>query len=201
MKLLELFCGTKSVGKVFEKYGYEVISLDIEKDFNPTICVDFMDWDYKSINDIDCLWASPDCSCYSIAAGNHHFNADRTCKTEKANKSLKILKKLKECIKYHLEQNPKLIYFIENPRARMRWFNNELQRYTICYCKYGFDRMKPTDIWSNIENFKPKMCKNSNLECHHIKAPRGSKTGTQGIPKIERYRIPELLIEDLINII
>ena len=76
MKLVELFCGTKSVGKVFEKYGYEVISLDIEKKFNPTICSDFMEWDYKSIENVDILWASTDCSCYSIASGNHHFNAD-----------------------------------------------------------------------------------------------------------------------------
>ena len=82
VKLLELFCGSKSVGKVFEKYGWEVVSLDIEKKFDPSICIDFMDWDYKSINDIDIIWSSPDCSCYSMAAGNRHFNKDRTCKTE-----------------------------------------------------------------------------------------------------------------------
>ena len=41
-----------------------------------------------------------------------------------------------------------LIYFIENPRARMRWFMEDYPRYTVCYCKYGFNRMKPTDIWS-----------------------------------------------------
>ena len=29
--LLELFCGSKSVGKVFEKEGWDVISLDIEE--------------------------------------------------------------------------------------------------------------------------------------------------------------------------
>ena len=31
MKLLELFSGTKSVGKVAEQLGYEVISLDLKK--------------------------------------------------------------------------------------------------------------------------------------------------------------------------
>ena len=31
MRLLELFSGTHSVGKVFEKLGYEVISLDLHK--------------------------------------------------------------------------------------------------------------------------------------------------------------------------
>ena len=31
MRILEIFCGTKSMGKVFEKNGWEVISIDIEK--------------------------------------------------------------------------------------------------------------------------------------------------------------------------
>ena len=40
MKLLEIFCGTKSIGKVFEKNGWEVYSVDIEERFKPTECVD-----------------------------------------------------------------------------------------------------------------------------------------------------------------
>ena len=55
MKVLELFCGTKSVGKVCEEKGYEVISLDIEKKFNPSICIDFIEWDYKSITNLDII--------------------------------------------------------------------------------------------------------------------------------------------------
>ena len=174
MKILELFCGTKSVGNICEKRGWEVVSLDIEKKFNPTICIDFLEWDYKSIENVDIIWSSPDCSCYSMAAGGIHFDKDRNPKTEKCVKSLKILKKLKECINYHLQQNPQMVYFIENPRARMRWFNNELQQHCVCYCKYGFDRMKPTDIWSNVKGFEAKMCKNNNPTCNHIRAPLGS---------------------------
>ena len=34
----------------------------------------------------------------------------------------------------------------------------------------------------------------------HIKAPRGSRTGTQGIPRNERYKIPKKLIEELLII-
>ena len=83
----------------------------------------------------------------------------------------------------------------------MRWFNDDLSRYTVCYCKYGFDRMKPTDIWTNIIGFNPMMCKNNNPECTHIRAPRGSKSGTQGIPKTERYKIPPELIEEFIKLL
>ena len=42
-------------------------------------------------------------------------------------------------------------YFIENPRGGMRkmeWMKG-LPRYTVTYCQYGDNRMKPTDIWTN----------------------------------------------------
>jgi hypothetical protein len=196
MRVLDLFCGTKSLKPIIESKGWEYIGLDIEKIHNPEICIDFLEWDYKTIKP-DIIWASPDCSCYSLASGNKHFNADHTPKTKKAEIHLKILKKLKECINYHLEQNKNLIYFIENPTARMSWFIDEYPRYDVSYCKYGCDRMKPTTIWTNKKGFKPKKCKNNNPDCNHIRAPRGSKTGTQAIPKHERYRIPEQLIMDL----
>ena len=50
MRLLEIFCGTKSMGKVFEKNGWEVISIDIEKKWKPTICIDVLEWNYKTFD-------------------------------------------------------------------------------------------------------------------------------------------------------
>ena len=45
MKLLELFSGTGSVGKVAKNFGIDVVSLD--KDIDADIKTDIMDWDYK----------------------------------------------------------------------------------------------------------------------------------------------------------
>ena len=62
------------------------------------------------------------------------------------------------------------------------------------------ERMKPTDIWTNHPNpqFKP-MCKNGDT-CHES-APRGSKTGTQGLKGAkERGVIPKLLCEHIASI-
>ena len=197
MEVLDLFCGTKSLKPIVIEKGWKYTGLDIEEKFNPEICIDFLDWDYKNFVAPDILWASPDCSVYSMASGSKSFNKDREPVSDKAKLHLKILDKLKKVINYYLEQNPNLIYYVENPTARMVWFMTDYPRYNISYCKYGFDRMKPTTIWSNIEGFVPKKCKKKD-NCNHIKAPRGSKTGTQGIPRNERYKIPPELISELI---
>ena len=74
-----------------------------------------------------------------------------------------------------------------------------LHRVTVTYCQYGDTRMKPTDIWTNMTSWKPKsMCKNGD-KCH-VSAPRGSRTGTQGIKGYkDRSRIPEDLFKEIFN--
>jgi hypothetical protein len=60
--------------------------------------------------------------------------------------------------------------------------------------------MKPTDIFTNHPNpqFKP-VCKNGST-CHES-APRGSKTGTQGLNgSKERSMIPEKLCDHIVSI-
>lgn len=79
-------------------------------------------------------------------------------------------------------------------------FMNGLPRYTVTYCQYGDIRMKPTDIWTNhpSPNFKPP-CRNGD-KCH-TPAPRGARTGTQGLKgSLERSKIPKELCEHIVRI-
>ena len=107
----------------------------------------------------------------------------------------------KHVLKLIDELQPKY-YFIENPRGGLRkmdWMK-DIPRYTVTYCQYGDSRMKPTDIWTNHPNpkFFP-MCRNG-ASCH-VAAPRGSKTGTQGLKgSKERSVIPEKLCEHIVKI-
>ena len=64
-----------TIGETAYEVGYKTETLVIRASMNPTICVDFMEWDYKAAfkpGELDFLWASPDCKTWSLAAGGHH---------------------------------------------------------------------------------------------------------------------------------
>jgi hypothetical protein len=207
MKVLELFCGTKSISNAFKERGHEVYTVDWEKGFAPDLAIDIEELTVDRIIELcggvpDVIWASPDCTTYSVAAISKHRRKDSEGNlipiTEYAKKCDRVNKHLLDLLN---ELKPKY-YFIENPRGALRKmdFMQGLKRYTVTYCKYGEKRMKPTDIWTNHPNpqFIPP-CKNGDT-CHEP-APRGSKTGTQGVKgKIEKARIPKLLCEHIVDI-
>lgn len=82
MKVLELFAGTRSIGKAFEERGHEVFSVEWDKHFdNIDLYEDILKVQAKDIIKVfghpDVIWASPDCSSYSIAAISHHRERNR----------------------------------------------------------------------------------------------------------------------------
>ena len=66
-RLLELFCGTKSVGRAFEAAGWEVVSLDIVSKFEPTILCDIRSWNYTTFPGTS-TWFGPARSARNTAA-------------------------------------------------------------------------------------------------------------------------------------
>lgn len=217
MKVLELFAGTRSIGKAFEARKHEVFSVEWDKDFeNIDLYVDIGTLTAQDVIERfglpDVIWASPDCATYSVMAISKHrrknpvtMNLDpitdyaRFC-DDVDQHVLELIEELQQERK--LQGLPPLIYYIENPCAGMRkmaWMQN-LPRYTVTYCKYGETRMKPTDIWTNHPDpqFKPP-CKNGD-PCHE-RAPRGSKSGTQKIKgSKDRARLPVQLCEHIVHI-
>lgn len=209
MKVLELFAGTRSISKAFERKGHQTFSVEWSKDFeNITLYEDINNLTVESVIELchgvpDVIWASPDCTTYSIAAISHHRKKnEETGSLDPVSDYAKFCDKTN---KYLLELiqglNPKY-YFIENPRGGLRKmdFMQGLNRYTVTYCQYGDSRMKPTDIWTNHPNpnFKP-MCKNGD-KCH-VSAPRGARTGTQGLKgSAIRSQIPDQLCDYIVEI-
>ena len=208
MKILELFAGTRSIGKAFERRGHEVFSVEWDRDFKDIdLYEDIGQLTAQQILDAfgkpDVIWASPDCSTFSVAAiGYHRRKNPVTGNLDPVTDYARFCDAVDEhMIELIRELNPK-VFFIENPRGglrKMRWMQG-IPRYTVTYCQYGEERMKPTDIWTNHPDpkFKPP-CKNGD-PCH-VRAPRGARTGTQGIKgSKDRAVIPYQLCEHIVDI-
>ena len=207
MKVLELFAGTRSIGKAFESAGHEVFSVEWDKRFDNINL--YADVGGLSAQDIierfgkpDVIWASPDCTSYSIAAISHHREKEADGSLAPVSKYARFCDNVNQNVLRLIEELKPKYWFIENPRGGMRKmrFMQGLPRYTITYCQYGDTRMKPTDIWTNHPNpqFKPP-CHNGD-PCH-VAAPRGARTGTQGLKgSVERSRIPKEFCEHIVEI-
>ena len=162
MKVLELFAGTRSIGRAFEKKGHEVFSVDYSREFEGIS--EYVDIGKLTAEDViawfghpDVIWASPCCVTYSVAGIRYHRQPDpvsgrwimpgdryaQQCDTTNAH--------LIELIK---ELDPK-IWFIENPKGNLQHmpFMQPLAEYkhAVCYCQYGDRRKKPTQIWTNAD--------------------------------------------------
>ena len=207
-KMLDLFCGTKSMAKAFERAGWETYTVDWEPSFDPTLCCDINTLTIEKIIELcggvpDFVHLSPDCSSYSVAAISHHRQKNKeTGNLDPISDYAQFCDKTNSyIIDLIVNQLKPKFYTIENPRSGMRKMNfvKNLPRYTTTYCQWGDTRMKPTDIWTNLPNPNFPCCKNGD-KCHEP-APRGSQTGTQGIKgSRDRSRIPDKLCDYIVEL-
>ena len=201
MKVLELFAGSRSVGKIAEKLGMEVFSSDLIDFDGINYAVSILDFDYKKVPfKPDVIWASPPCTGFSVAAIGHHWTGGKGAyipNTDTARLGICI----RDICPFTTNYFQPTYWFMENPRGVLRKLDvvKGLKKNSVTYCQYGDERMKPTDIWTNSDEWVPKpMCKNGD-PCH-VAAPRGSRTGTQGRANAyERSKIPEELCREILK--
>ena len=207
MLIFDFFSGTGSSTQAFADAGHTVISFELDTYFEATHHVDMFEvtseWLLNTYGTPDFIWASPPCTAFSVASMGYHWTGGkgaRIPKTEKAMRSQELVAHIRKVIE---ELNPKYGYLIENPRGMLRKLDvvAGLPQTTITYCQYGDSRMKPTDLWGHVDNWEPRpMCKNGS-PCHES-APRGSRTGTQGLTNAkDRSRVPHALSEDILQAI
>ena len=207
MKVLELFSGTGVLSAAFRERGHRTLTVDWEESHKPDLKADI---GTLSADDVvrlfgrpDVIWASPDCTTYSVMCISRHRDGVKP-KSEYAAQCDRVNAHVCDLIR---ELKPKA-WFVENPVGMLRKMPFILKlledtggrRHTVTYCQYGERRQKPTDIFTNHPDpqFRPP-CRRGD-KCHDA-APRGSRTGTQGLKgKALRAKLPKELCDHVVRI-
>ena len=193
-RLLELYSGTGSVGKVFRQRGWEVVSLDNDPSMQPTICADLLTFDYRQLGgSFDAVFASPPCTHYSRARSKAKLPRNLDHADACVRRALEIIQ--------YFEPRA---WFLENPQTgllKTREVVHGLPFVDVTYCVYGFNYQKATRLWTNCGSF-PWLapCRRDCHACvagkHALWAQKGGG-GRGDHTTTELYRMPPLLCQDI----
>ena len=193
MRVLDLCCGTGSVGCVFKRHNHVVVSVDIDPKFSPTLCMDVLDLPLEFADAFDFCFAAPPCTEWSRAKST--APRDFT----KASQIARHCVALAQRCPYYCIESP------QTGKLKEQDFMKDIPYVDCSYCKYSsFGYKKQTRLWTNLD-WQPAVCRK---DCPHMITPTRHKYSAQrgpGFPgdrsfKVEElYRIPYKLIEELIQ--
>ena len=192
-RLLELFSGTGSVGRVFAEAGWEVVSVDLDPKCGATHCEDILTWDFMQYpsRHFDFVHASPPCTEYSVAKTVGVRDLDHAdamvCRT--------ILILARFMPKHWVIENP--YTGLMKSRPCMEGMEQYLKRVT--YCSYGMPYKKETAIWTNMAWEPRTLCSRMN-PCEKVQDGRHpvhaqhDAGGGKKYSTTELHRIPQELV-------
>ena len=198
LRVLDLFAGLGGWHAGFRDRGYtDITTLDsgVDGDF----AVDFKN-DILDVRDLaeleggggrfDVILASPPCTAFSVAAMGKNW--ERTSdgrgikgpKHPRAELGMRVASHTFALIDAYAPR----YYVVENPIGALRvmpFVLSRRDRRSTWYCQWddrrpgiALPRAKPTDLWTNLRGDFP-VCRQGGDD--HEAAPRGAKTGTQGL--------------------
>ena len=199
IRVLELFSGYECISSAFRDRGCECFTIDWDPKFRSSLHADISKLQITDLpeefRNPDVVFLGTDCTTYSVAAISRHRRKNpETGNLDPISEKARFADSMNmRCIELIKRLNPK-IQIWENPVGAFRkmQFMQGLIINTTTYCQYGFTYRKATDFISNIDLHLKPPCKNGS-SCHE-KAPRGARTGLQGIkdPSLKAIYPPRL---------
>jgi hypothetical protein len=207
LNVVDLFCGLKGWSQPFADRGHATWTSDYDAHFQPDSAIDVRalahaaELGFKPYDRIDVLLASPPCETFSMASLGHHWGGGFRAYEPKTEAALVGIDLVRATLRI-IEAWQPTYAIIENPRGVLRKLSIiPSDPVTVWYCHYGETRAKPTDLWGMPypTGWEPRPpCHNRRAghaaDCcctDHEAAPRGAKTGTQGLNRYDlRSRIP-----------
>ena len=196
-RALDLFCGKGSVTKALQQNGFEVVSVDINPNFNPTHPIDILEWDY---------WRYPKGYFRVIAASVPctEYSQAKTVGIRKLAEADKLVLKTLEIIEFFQPD----LWWLENPRTGMlprRACAQNLPYVDLDYCQFSdWGYQKPTRFWGseNLGRLENKLC--DPKDCPNVIPGRRKHRHPLGGDKMiygthQKWRIPSKLVEYLIS--
>lgn len=181
LRVLDLFSGLGGATAAFEDRGHDVVTVDIEEAFEPTICKNILHVTAEELAEhgpYDFIWASPPCKTLTKIAAKWYWKDGRPS-SPRTYEGIAIVAKT---LSLMFELDPRA-WIMENPVGRMRTlgFLQHLERRTVTYCQYGMPYRKATDLFGGFPSgFEALSCKQG-ASCHE---PTPSKNG-HGIYRIQ----------------
>ena len=180
MRVLDLFSGLGGATKAFADQGHELVTVDLEERFKPTVHADMLDLSVEDLaakGPFDFIWASPPCQRFSVMTFAQCWDE----KGRPKRGATRIAIALVQHTLYLIEKLEPRGWILENPVGMLRAlpFMARNERRTVTYCRYGMPYRKATDLWGGFPptlRLRPPCSPGSRC---HIANPRNVKSGVQ----------------------
>jgi site-specific DNA-cytosine methylase len=203
--VFDFFAGTGSATKAFEDRGHKVIKVELDEYFEADerdILKLTADELISKYGRPDFIWASPPCQKFSVASLWKYWAKSPNGPVPKHPSVYEAIELIQHTLKLIEDLQPKG-WVLENPRGMLRKqeFMAKYPRTTITYCQYGDTRMKPTDVWGQVEGWVSRPMCRPMADCHES-SPAGTNAGGTGKLRNARLRsmIPYELGNDLCEV-
>lgn len=203
--IVDLFSGTGSSTQAFRDAGHTVLRVELDAQHDAEWHRNVADiraaeiWHY-AFRRPDFIWASPPCTAFSVASIGKYWDKSPLGVISPKHPNAVAAQELVQATLRLIHDLAPTYWLMENPRGMLRQmeFMKPYRRQTVTYCQYGERRMKPTDLWGYMPyTWQPRPACRNGSPCHEA-APRGARTGTQGIAgAVNRSRVPYELSQEI----